>query len=785
MASSGSVWCNARPHANAAILIVILIVLTAVRPSQAQSVGLGISSASAGPGSSVTVNLSSNAAGPLPASVDWTLDYSTVDFGSASLAAGPAATAAAKQLSCSSGTGTATCVLWGLNDNTIANGVLATITLPVNYTSDASSQLQLANTSAAVSTGAPLATSATAGIVTIAPGLSGFTCTPVAFAPPASSSCTVTLSAAAPAGGATVPLTASPASAVILPASITFPQGSLTGAFTVTGGKVGSSTAVMLTASYLGAIQGFGITLNPSAAPSVSGLSPTSGVVGTAVTIAGTNFGATAGASTVTFNGTVATPTNWSASSIIVPVPAGATSGNVTVTVGGVASNGVAFTVLPQPSAVSVSPSSGSGTTQTFTFVFSDSQNAANMTGLGMLFSSSPTAVTNSCYLIYDGTAQTLGLYWNNMQGQNDRALSSQAVLQNRQCAVGAATFTTAGLTTTITVNITFESGFAGTHNIYMYASDYAYGLNTGLVQRGTFTAVSGLAQPSAVSVTPSSGSGTSQTFTFVYSDSENVANMTGLGMLFSSSPTALTNSCNLIYDRTSQTLGLYWNNMLGQSDRPLSSQTMLENSQCAVGAATFTAVGLTMTVTVNITFQGAFDGPTNIYMYASDYAYGVNTGWVQRGTFTAAAPGTPVVNSVVPASGSGTAQSFGFTVSDPGGASLIWNVSVLFASTLNEVNACYLVWDGTAQTISLGYQNPASGETPGTLGSSGTISNSQCSLSLANSTIAYSGNNLTLTLNLSFSPSFDGAKNIYVYKGAPGYNSGWVTAGTWTVNGG
>src|SRR5580698_8156674 len=109
MASSGSVWRDARPHSSAAILIVIImIVLAAALPCLAQSVGLGISSASAGPGSSVTVNLSSNAAGSLPASVEWTLDYSTVDFGSASLTAGPAATAAAKQLSCSNGTGTAT-----------------------------------------------------------------------------------------------------------------------------------------------------------------------------------------------------------------------------------------------------------------------------------------------------------------------------------------------------------------------------------------------------------------------------------------------------------------------------------------------------------------------------------------------------------------------------------------------------------------------------------------------------------------------------------------------------
>src|SRR5438045_140725 len=83
---------------------------------------------------------------------------------------------------------------------------------------------------------------------------------------------------------------------------------------------------------------------NPSPA-SITSLNPTSGVLGTSVTITGANFGATQGTSTVKFNGTAATPTSWSATSIVAPVPAGATTGNVVVTVGGVASNGVSFTV--------------------------------------------------------------------------------------------------------------------------------------------------------------------------------------------------------------------------------------------------------------------------------------------------------------------------------------------------------------------------------------------------------------------------------------------------------
>ncbi len=99
---------------------------------------------------------------------------------------------------------------------------------------------------------------------------------------------------------------------------------------------------------------------NPPPAPSITSLNPTSGVAGTSVTITGTYFGATQGTSTVKFNGTTGTPTSWSATSIVVPVPTGATTGSVVVTVGGVASNGVNFAMTaPAPSITSLNPTSG------------------------------------------------------------------------------------------------------------------------------------------------------------------------------------------------------------------------------------------------------------------------------------------------------------------------------------------------------------------------------------------------------------------------------------------
>src|SRR6266853_1363479 len=92
--------------------------------------------------------------------------------------------------------------------------------------------------------------------------------------------------------------------------------------------------------------------------PHINTLTPASGITGTSVTIAGTNFGQSLGNSTVTFNNVLAPNPVWGSSSITVPVPSAATTGNVVVTVGGVPSNGVPFTVLPQ--IASISPTSGS-----------------------------------------------------------------------------------------------------------------------------------------------------------------------------------------------------------------------------------------------------------------------------------------------------------------------------------------------------------------------------------------------------------------------------------------
>src|SRR5262245_43961905 len=83
-----------------------------------------------------------------------------------------------------------------------------------------------------------------------------------------------------------------------------------------------------------------------AAAPTIKSLSPVSGYHGSAVTITGTNFGATQGKSTVTFNGVPALIASWTDTVIKTGVPQAPLGAvKVVVTVDGMASNSAAFNI--------------------------------------------------------------------------------------------------------------------------------------------------------------------------------------------------------------------------------------------------------------------------------------------------------------------------------------------------------------------------------------------------------------------------------------------------------
>ena len=94
------------------------------------------------------------------------------------------------------------------------------------------------------------------------------------------------------------------------------------------------------------------VSVSPTASPApvISGVSGTTGSVGSSVTISGSGFGATQGSSLVFLNDAVVTVNSWSATTIDITIPPGATSGPlvVSVTPNMNDSNAVDFVVTPQ-----------------------------------------------------------------------------------------------------------------------------------------------------------------------------------------------------------------------------------------------------------------------------------------------------------------------------------------------------------------------------------------------------------------------------------------------------
>jgi hypothetical protein len=136
---------------------------------------------------------------------------------------------------------------------------------------------------------------------------------------------------------------------------------------------------------------------------------------------------------------------------------------------------------------------------------------------------------------------------------------------------------------------------------------------------------------------------------------------------------------------------------------------------------------------------------------------------------------------SVNPSTGTGSSQTFAFTVS--AGASSINALYVLINSSLGAASACYFEYHRPSNTIYLA--NYANSATQGTtlVGSGAPVSNSQCTVSGTGASVTTNGNQLTVNLPITFKSAFAGIKNVYVYvDDSTNLSSGWQTKGTWTV---
>ena len=146
-------------------------------------------------------------------------------------------------------------------------------------------------------------------------------------------------------------------------------------------------------------------------------------------------------------------------------------------------------------------------------------------------------------------------------------------------------------------------------------------------------------------SVSPNTGSGSTQTFTLsaydgfapgnFFSAVNGYADLLNIRMLFNSKLSSF-NACSVYYYAYGNALYL-WDDSYTSLIGPITpgQNINLSNSQCTIigSQSSVTASYATITLTVPVTFNSSFAGPKNIYLYSSTRQSGT-TGWQKAGTW-------------------------------------------------------------------------------------------------------------------------------------------------------
>ena len=331
---------------------------------------------------------------------------------------------------------------------------------------------------------------------------------------------------------------------------------------------------------------------------------------------------------------------------------------------------------------------------------------------------------------------------------------------------------------------VSFTAGFAGSKNTKMQVQGFSG--QSGWVVMGTWT-VPGTVTVATVSVTPSSGSGTQQTFNLVYTDSAGMSDLNTAWVWFdNSASSSVTRPCLAYsYPRAN---ALYLLNDAGSAflgPITVGSSNSLSNSQCTIsgsGSSTSTA-GSNLTVNLAVSFTAGFAGSKNTKMQVQGFSG--QSGWVVMGTWTVPGTVTVATVSVTPSSGSGTQQTFNLVYTDSAGMSDLNTAWVWFDNSASSsvTNTCLAYSYPRANALYLLNDAGSAFLGPITVGSSNSLSNSQCTISGSGSSTSTAGSNLTVNLAVSFTAGFAGSKNTKMQVQGFSGQSGWVVMGSWTVH--
>jgi len=141
---------------------------------------------------------------------------------------------------------------------------------------------------------------------------------------------------------------------------------------------------------------------------------------------------------------------------------------------------------------------------------------------------------------------------------------------------------------------------------------------------------------------------------------------------------------------------------------------------------------------------------------------------------------GTPYVVSVTPNPATGLSNAFALVFADTAGHASLKYVGAIFNPGVLTSNSCYVLYYPSTNLLYL-YTTAGTGTTKITPGS-GTLSNSQCTITGSGTSVVKSGDKLTLNLDVTASSTYTGKQSIFMYAEDDSLaNTGWVNKGTWT----
>jgi hypothetical protein len=285
---------------------------------------------------------------------------------------------------------------------------------------------------------------------------------------------------------------------------------------------------------------------------------------------------------------------------------------------------------------------------------------------------------------------------------------------------------------------------------------------------------------PNPDAVSPVAGSGT---FTFTYSDPNGANTLNVVNVLINSALDG-ANACYLAYVVPAGALFL-----VNDGGPPaglsapllLGSANSVSNSQCTINGTGSSAVanGNSLTLTLNISFQPAFQGRKAIYLAAND-TLGGNSGWQAMGVRYVTIPTSsgPQINSLTPGRVSARRQQIVATYSHPSGTAALQNLWILINSSLDGQNACYLVYVMPSTLLLVKDAGPPAGVE---VFQDGSMANNQCRIYQSTTSLTTSGNTVTLSLDVEFLlPLSSGNRIIYgTASETSNLASPWQTMGT------